>query len=599
MKLFINTFLALLVLTGLVLALPNPGQLETAPDTSVLDAPPPLKLAKPDPSAPITIFTAKKILTMDPTNPEATAVAVQGDRIVEVGDLQSCRSWVTDQEVTVNRTFEQSILLPGFVEAHMHPHITGVLWQGVYIGRFDRYTPDGKFEAGLTSKAQVLDKLAKAAKKMGDNKKWLVAWGYQPEFYGNQPLTVDDLDPITGNHPAFIENASMHIYYVNSLALKNAGLTDDTEVDGIIRKNGRLTGELEELSALKRFLPYLPKVNDKVMKEATWNAGKLAHRVGVTSIADASFGLIPGAYKAYSSAAADPNFPVRLTLNTMVELLQSKKIQDEGGLDYYRKLKERNNSRLSFAGVKFVADGSVQGRTANMKWPHYYKTFKNGVANIPYDELEEWVFKVHKAGLQCLVHVNADQATEDALRAIAHAQKEHYRPDARHRFEHNQMVSSSQLERMASLEICTNLFSDHVYYWGDLHYNEILGPERAERMDPVKSSLEHGVHTSIHTDCSVTPLHPLRSVWTAVTRKTMSGRVLGEDERVSVEEALRLVTINAAYLMFEDHVKGSIESGKLADFAVLADDPTAVPVDQIKDIKVQATVLGGEIIPVD
>jgi len=478
----------------------------------------------------------------------------------------------------------------------MHPHITGILWEGVYVGRFDRYTPDGKFEKGLKTKKEVLAKLAAAAKALGDNNKWLIAWGYQPEFYNNSPLQVTDLDPISGKHPMLIENASMHIYYVNSEALKIGDIKASDNIRGVIVKNGKLTGEFEELDAVKKLLPKLPPVDDKLMLKATWNSGKLAHQVGVTTIADASFGLIPGAYKAYAAAAADPDFPVRLTLYPVIDAIESPEIQKRGGLEYVKRLMKANTDRLSIGAVKFITDGSIQGLTGNLLWPYYHETGKNGVANMTYDSLVDLVGQVHKAGLQCMIHTNADQATEWAIQAVKKAQDEHPRFDHRHRLEHNQMVSDNQLKRMAVLGMGTNLFINHIHFWGDLHV-KIIGPERAARMNPLKSAIRNGVVFATHSDSSVTRLDPLLSVWVAVTRKTMSGKVLGPRERITVEEALKMITIDAAYLMFEDEKRGSITQGKLADFTILAENPLEVPVDKIKDIKVLGTVMGGKVFP--
>jgi hypothetical protein len=158
------------------------------------------------------------------------------------------------------------------------------------------------------------------------------------------------------------------------------------------------------------------------------------------------------------------------------------------------------------------------------------------------------------------------------------------------------MVTENQLQQMAELGIATNLFINQVHYWGDLHPS-IVGPDRAAKLNPLRSAQRHQVRFATHSDASVTRLDPLLSVWAAATRQTLNGSVLGPEERISVADALKMVTIDAAYLMFQDDVKGSISPGKLADFAVLAEDPLAVPVDRVKEIKVLGTVLGGKVFP--
>jgi predicted amidohydrolase YtcJ len=238
----------------------------------------------------ITIYTAKTIVTLDPGTPSAQAVAVMNGKILGVGTLNEVRGWITDEEFEIDRRFQDAVIVPGFIEAHMHPQFTGVLWQGVYVGRFDRTSPDGTPIKGLETKEAVIERLRNAAAKMPADGRWLVAWGYQPEFYGNSPLTRADLDPISNGHPFFIENLSMHIYYVNSKAFDVAGITDDTDIAGIIKKAGKPTGEIQEIEAALAFVAKLPPIDSETLLKATWDAAKLAHRVGVTTFADLNFG---------------------------------------------------------------------------------------------------------------------------------------------------------------------------------------------------------------------------------------------------------------------------------------------------------------------
>jgi predicted amidohydrolase YtcJ len=595
----ICTFLILISFALPAWSLPNPAYVDEGVDQTLPTNPQPAEETREHRSNnPVTIFTAKKILTMNPMQPEAKAVAVQDGKILAVGELADVKKAALDAPVKMDTTWANSVILPGFIEAHMHPHITGILWAGTYVGRFDRYTPDGKFEKGLTTKQQVLDKIAAAAKAAGDGDEWMIAWGYQPEFYNDEPLTVTDLDPITGNHPILIENASMHIYYVNTKALKIGKITVESGIEGVMVENGKLTGEFQELEAVKNLLPFLPKVNDKFLLKATWSAAKLAHQVGVTTIADASFGSIPGAYKAYKTASEDPEFPVRTTLYPVIDVINSPKIQALGGLDYVKKLMESNTDRMAIGAVKFVVDGSTQGRTANLNWPYYFDSGLNGVSNLTQQELDKGVSEVNKAGLQCMLHTNGDGATEASLRALKKALDERPRFDHRHRITHAQMLTDNQMQRMSALGVAANIFIYHVHYWGDLHRDKFLGPARAAQMNALGSAKRNGLKYTVHSDSSVTRLDPLFAIWVAATRKTMSGKVLGPAERISVEDGLRMVTETAAYFMHQDDIKGTIAQGKLADFTVLAENPLEVPVDHVKDIKVQATILSGKTFPV-
>jgi predicted amidohydrolase YtcJ len=546
----------------------------------------------------ITIYTAKTIVTLDSAKPTAEAVAVTNGKILGVGTLDEVRGWVTRQEFEIDRRFQDAVIVPGFIEAHMHPQFAGLLWEGVYVGRFDRIAPDGTPIKGLETKAAVIERLRNAAAQLTADASWLVGWGYQPEFYGNSPLTRADLDPISKGHPIFIENLSMHIYYANSKAFEVAGITSQTNLAGIVRKDGEPTGEIEEVNAALAFAAKAPVFDPKALPKATWNGAKLAHRVGVTTFADLSFGFLPGGYQAYQTVAADPEFPVRIVLNPLIEIFQKGEIADKGGLDYLAELHKSDTDLLSFGGVKFILDGSIQGYTALLQWPGYYRTFANGVADMSQQDLNKWVLEVHKRGFQAIIHVNGNQATEMALLALAAAQRQYPQFAPRHRLEHNQFATQAQLVKMKELGIATNLFTNHIYFWGDLHYSTFVGPDRARGMDPAGSAQRMGIPYSLHSDASVTPVNPLFAMWTATARKTMSGRVLGEDERISVAQALHAVTLGAAYLLEQDDKKGSIQTGKLADFTILDRNPLDVASpDELKDIKVLGTVMGGKPFP--
>ncbi|MEP9352380.1 amidohydrolase [Xanthobacter sp. KR7-65] len=546
----------------------------------------------------IIIYTASKIVTLDPAMPTGEAVAVLDGRILGVGTLDQVRGWVTTQKVEIDRRFESAVIVPGFIEAHMHPHITGILWQGVYVGRFDRTAPDGTEVKGAATKAEVVARIRDAAARLPADGRWILAWGYQPEFYGNAPLTRADLDPVSAGHPVFIENLSMHIYYANSKAFEIAGIGDTTTLTGIVKADGKPTGEIQEIEAALTFVQKLPPLDEKVLLKATWDAARLAQRVGVTTFADLSFGSLPGAYKAYQAAAADPDFPERIVLNPIIEIFQQGPIAQKGGLDYLAEMHKADSDRLSFGGVKFVIDGSIQGYTGLFLWPHYYKTFQNGVANLPQDELSKWVLEVHRRGFQSVIHTNASLATDMALKALEAAYAAAPGPRTRDRLEHNQYATPAQLLKMKALGLSTNLFTNHIYYWGDLHASTFAGPDRAQGMDPAGSAQRLGIPFSLHSDASVTPVNPLFSMWTAVARKTMSGQVLGESERLTIPQALHAVTLGAAYLLGQEDRKGSIVSGKLADFTVLDRDPLAVATpDELKAIKVLGTVMGGKAFP--
>ena len=198
-------------------------------------------------------------------------------------------------------------------------------------------------------------------------------------------------------------------------------------------------------------------------------------------------------------------------------------------------------------------------------------------------------------GLQVHTHTNGDEATDLALDMAERALTKHPTPDHRYTLQHCQLADAAQFRRIAALGMCVNLFANHHYYWGDEHYRLTVGPERAERMNACRTALESGVPMAIHSDAPITPLGPLFTAWCAVNRLTVSGRVQGEWERISVEDALYAITLGAAYTLKLDGEVGSIEAGKHADFAVLEDDPTEIGGENLKDVRVWGTVQGGRV----
>ena len=191
------------------------------------------------------------------------------------------------------------------------------------------------------------------------------------------------------------------------------------------------------------------------------------------------------------------------------------------------------------------------------------------------------------------MHCNGNRTKDLAIETVEAVLKEIPWLDHRHTITHAQLTTQAQLKKMARLGLCANFFANHLWYWGDQHYEQTVGPERANSLEPCASALREGVPFSIHSDANVTPLGHLHTMWCAVNRITPKGRVLGETEKISAYEALRAVTISGAYQLHMDHEIGSLEAGKRADFAILGEDPLAVDPMSIKDIPVWGTVLGG------
>jgi predicted amidohydrolase YtcJ len=260
-------------------------------------------------------------------------------------------------------------------------------------------------------------------------------------------------------------------------------------------------------------------------------------------------------------------------------------------------LKKEQTDKMRFGIIKMVLDGSIQGFTARVSWPHYYKPPQgqpgNGLWLVPPDQVADILTAYHEAGLTVHAHCNGDQTAQVFIDAVETALERHPRWNHRHTVQHCQLTTPAQYRKMAELRMNANIFSNHIFYWGDQHRDITVGPERAARMDACATAQREGVRFSIHSDSPITPMGHLHTAWCAVNRLTSTGQVLGPEERIDVETALEAITINAAYQLNLDHEVGSIEAGKLADFAILEDDPLTVEPVALKDIEVWGTMVGG------
>jgi len=331
-------------------------------------------------------------------------------------------------------------------------------------------------------------------------------------------------------------------------------------------------------------MPFFNSMDPKGLKKFS----QVAMREGVTTATDLAAKLDDETLDAYYEVAAEIDFPLRI-----VPALRIQEMQINEGIAKIKHLIQTNSKKLHFGLCKIITDGSIQGFTARLKWPGYYNGDPEGSWYMPPQSLEKMIAAYHNEGMHLHIHTNGDEATEVTIGAIEKALTNSPRGDHRHTLQHCQMAEEAHFRKMSNLGICVNLFANHIYYWGDQHIKHTIGPDRAARMNATATAKRHGVNFSIHSDAPVTPLAPLFTAWCAVNRKTASGRILGEHERLSVDDALRAITLGAAYTLKLDHLIGSIESGKYADFAVLEEDPYHVDQDRLKDIGIWGTVVDG------
>jgi len=539
--------------------------------------------------SPITVFQARKILTMNPVQPQATHVAVRDGRVLAVGDLERAGAW---GNYTLDTRFADQVLMPGLVEGHAHL-TAGGLAQYSFVGFHPRPAPTGVSWPGCRSFDEVVAQLQAAEAALSDPDAPLLAWGFDPIFFGSERMTVEHLDRVSTTRLVVILHASHHLLNVNSVALRKAGIDRDTEVEGVARfGNGEPNGELQEFAAM---FPVLRIIGNAFRAAGTSEAGlrrfgELAQRVGVTTSADLGNDPTEEGYATLARVTAEAAFPVRVVPGAM-SLNHSRSMEEHAAL--LRGRIKGNTDKLHYGIVKLFADGSIQGFSARLRWPGYYNGHANGIWNQPPEQMKASIDFFHAQGFQLHIHTNGDEATEVALDALDAALQRTPRRDHRHTLQHCQMTDEALFRRMANLGVCANLFANHLYYWGDAHRTQTLGPDRAERMDACATALRLGVPLAVHSDAPITALAPMFTAWCAVNRVTSSGHVLGPNERISVADALRTITLGAAYTLGLDDRIGSIEVGKFADFCVMDDDPTEIDPARLKDVRIAGTVLGG------
>ena len=536
----------------------------------------------------ITVFKAKKIITMDPNRPVATHVAVREGKILAVGDAACADAWGS---VRHDDSLADHILMPGFVEGHAHM-MAGKMWDFAYAGYHDRIDPKGKLHKGMTSIDAVIARLKEFAAGLPEGAP-LLAWGFDPIFLTTERLNRRHLDEIATDRPIAVLFSNFHLMCVNSAALELAQYSAQTNVEGVVKgPDGAPTGELQEMAAM---FPVMRRVGMDFRalsqgEDAMRTYADVCRLAGVTTVTDLYSTMEDEDLDAMLKVTNDPDFGLRI-----VPALGAAGAQPEKLATRALALKARSTDKLRLGAVKLMTDGSIQGWTGRVKWPGYVGGQPNGIWNMTPEEIFATCEAMYKHGVQMHIHVNADQASEVALDACEAAARKHPWPGARHVFQHCQMMGADQFARAAELGICTNIFANHLWYFGDQHVALTIGEDRATRMNATRAALDAGVHAAIHSDAPVTPMGPLFTAWCAVNRQTMSGRTLGEAQKITVAEALHLITLGAAYTLKLDDEIGSIETGKIADFAILGADPFEVAPEALKDVPVLGTVSGGRV----
>ena len=516
------------------------------------------------------ILTGGRVLTMDPSRPRVTALAVRGDRLLAVGtdgEIEALAGPATERIDARGRT-----VVPGFIDAHSHP-----LFAEEAVG----------VNVNLPRIADVKKALAgKAAKTPPGH--WVRGVMYDDTIFEDErPLTRMDIDEAVPDHPVYVGHRGGHTAVVNSKAFEIAGVTMDTPdpVGGkFYREDGAFTGKVAEHAVDVFFaVGTWPVMDRKVRARAAAISTRNMAAAGLTSTTDAY-----GAYDdlvAYQDARDAGELQTRLSFmpggnNAVYEGLKKAGIRTGFG-----------DEMLSIGAVKFAADGSASERTMSMSTPYEGRPDDYGILTMTQAEIDDAVDDAVAHGFRVGIHANGDVAIDRVLNAYERVLRDHDGPNPRHRIEHCSLINDSLLARIKAAGVVPTPFYTYAYYHGEkwLEY----GQEKMESMFAHRSFLEAGIPVAPASDYTPGPYEPLMAIRSMVTRKDRRGRVWGPSQRISVDQALMICTVHGAYASFDEDVKGSLTPGKLADFVVLEKDPHDVDPDSIIDIRVLRTVMGG------
>jgi len=535
-----------------------------------------------------TIYSGGPILTMNDAQPTAEAVAVKDGRIIAVGGLaevEAYRGEATDDFDLNGRT-----MLPGFVDSHSHVVMGGLQALSANL----LAPPDGE----VTDIASLISALSAWAEKNAewvDQAKMIVGFGYDNSQLAELRHPIrEDLDKVSRDLPVLIIHQSGHLGVANSKALELAGITASTKdpAGGIIRRdqNGEPNGVLEEYAFFDVLGKLLARLGPEGLEAFAAAGAELWARYGYTTAQDGRSSA--GAVDALK--AADAAGKIKVDVIAYPDVLEAKDfIEANVSRDY--------DGHVRVGGCKLTIDGSPQGFTALRDRPYYdpvgdYPPGYAGYASISMEQVQEAVNWCYEHGIQIMVHANGEGASDMLIAALKAAQEKYGKKDIRPVLIHGQFLREDQVDSYKALGVFPSLFPMHTFYWGDWHREHTVGPVNADNISPTGWVRERDMMFGTHHDAPVALPDSMRVLSATVTRRTRSGDILGPSQRVDVPTALKAMTIWPAWQQFEEDDKGTTEVGKLADFVILSDDPTAVDPETLVDLKVLATIKEDEVI---
>lgn len=551
----------------------------------------------------ITVYVAKKIVTMDPSNPYATAVAVSDGKILSVGSLDDLKSWTTRYPTQINRQFENKILYPGFVDPHEHPLLGGLTATSYPITYFPLPSPWGKAFPGVKDLPAAIAKLKEYSAKITDPNEPLLAWGYDIVAMKQTP-DKKMLDQVSSTRPVFVWDSSEHNMFLNSAALRKF-ISNVDQAKGVIgvgvdtdgSLNGQFLGASASVYVIKnagKDLFSMEKVNRAVMY-----SNDIAQQAGITTTSELTFGVFDIELekklmqKFTSSDVTSLRIEAIPYANPFLEKYGDQAVKEA------QELQELDTDRLFYKGIKFLDDDAFLSNTMKVDNPGYTDGHQGIMFYPTYQDFAKAMEPWWNAGFQIHVHSNGNEGNVKVLNALQMLQDQKPRFDHRFTLEHLGMPSTAVVKKMKALGAVASVNPAYFYIRAGLQV-DALGADRASYVTRVGLLVREGIPVTIHSDTPVAPPNPLTQAWAVVTRHGLytGNKKWAPSEAVTPEQAMRMITIDAAYVMGLESKVGSIEPGKFADFTVLGADPISVPKEKIKDVPVIGTVLGGRYIPV-
>lgn len=546
-----------------------------------------------------TIFTAREILTLDPERPSAEAIAVIGDRILWVGGLDETVAQLGDQPFEIDRTFADHVIVPGFIAQHDHPVLAALSMSSEILSIEDWVLPAGTVPA-VKDKQDFIDRLTQIVGARTNPDETVLTWGYHPAFYGQ--LTRTELDAISKTTPIIVWARSCHEMFLNSAAIAKGGVTE--EIVAAFSESAARQSNLEEGHFWEQGLfAVMPHIAGMVATPERLRAGlelsrDYMHAKGITIGNEPGGILAKPVQDGVNAVFSSPDMPFRWSFMVDGKSIMDAYPDDAQAIAESEKLASWYGGMTSLAPrqAKLFADGAIYSQLMQVRDPYLDGHEGEWMTDL---EVFQRAFRVYwDAGYQIHIHVNGDAGLERVLDTLESNLRRNPRFDHRTVLVHFAVSGADQVARIKSLGA---IVSGNPYYVAALadQYGKVgLGPERADEMVRLGDLTRAGVRWSLHSDMPMAPADPLFLMWCAVNRLTGSGRVAGPDQRVSAEDALRAVTIEAAYSLKLENEIGTLVPGKRANLTILDANPLSVDVAAIRNVKVWGTVMEGRVLPV-